>query len=82
MLAYYLQGHMEQQLTPLFKERMVWVKTGVGLFVGLIDSLAQIILNKVSANGFVFYQNSTQTDEQEKILNLLGISMQPYTVKF
>ena len=74
MLAYYLQWHMEQRLAPLFKE------DGVGeerrwTFRGVIDSLAQITRNKVSANGVEFYQNSTPTDEQEQILNLLGVSM-------
>ena len=74
MLAYYLQWHMEQRLAPLFKE------DGVGdqrrwTFRGVIDSLAQITRNKVRANGVEFYQNSTPTDEQERILNLLGVKM-------
>jgi len=74
MLAYYLQWHMEQRLVPLF------TKDGVGedrrwTFRGVIDSLAQITRNKVSANGVEFHQNSTPTDEQEQILNLLGVSM-------
>jgi len=74
MLAYYLQWHMEQRLAPLFKE------DGEGeerrwTFRGVIDSLAQITRNKVSANGVEFYQNSTPTDEQEQILKLLGVNM-------
>jgi transposase len=74
MLAYYLQWHMEQRLAPLFKE------DGEGenrrwTFRGVIDSLVHITRNKVSTNGVEFYQNSTPTEEQQKILNLLGISM-------
>jgi hypothetical protein len=74
MLAYYLQWHMEQRLAPLFEE------DGVGenrrwTFRGVIDNLAQITRNKVSANGVEFYQNSTPTDEQEQILKLLRVSM-------
>jgi transposase len=74
MLAYYLQWHMEQRLAPLFKD------DGVGeerrwTFRGIIDSLAQITRNKVSANGVEFYQNSTPTDEQKRILKLLRVSM-------
>ena len=44
-------------------------------FRGVIDNLAQITQNKVSANGVEFYQNSTPTEEQEQILNLLGVKM-------
>ena len=74
MLAYYLQWQMEQRLVPLFKE------DGVGenrrwTFRGVIDSLAQITRNKVSANGVEFYQNSTPTDEQEQILKLLAVKI-------
>lgn len=74
MLAYYLQWHMEQRLVPLFNdngegEQRRWT------FRGVIDSLAQITRNKVSANGVEFYQNSTPTDEQEQILKLLGVNL-------
>ena len=65
---------MEQRLTPLFKE------DGKGeerrwTFRGVIDSLAQITRNRVSANGVEFFQNTTPTEEQEQILNLLGVKM-------
>jgi transposase len=74
MLAYYLQWHIEQRLTPLFSadgqgpERR-WT------FRGVIDCLAQITRNKVTVNGAEFYQNSTPTQEQEEILNLLQVAM-------
>ena len=65
---------MEQRLTPLFKgdgkgDERRWI------FRGDIDSLAQITRNRVSANGIEFFQNTTPTEEQEQILNLLGIKM-------
>ncbi len=74
MLAYYLQWHMEQRLAPLFKE------DGAGsnrrwTFRGVIDCLAQITRNKVTVNGAEFYQNSTPTEEQERILDLLEVKM-------
>ena len=74
MLAYYLQWHMEQRLAPLFKEN------GEGenrrwTFRGVIDCLAQITRNRVTVNGAEFYQNSTPTEEQEQILDLLEVTM-------
>ncbi len=74
MLAYYLQWHMEQRLAPLFKE------DGAGsnrrwTFRGVIDCLAQITRNKVTVNGAEFYQNSTPTEEQERILSMLEVKM-------
>ena len=73
MLAYYLQWHMEQRLAPLFandgegQERR-WT------FRGVIDCLTQITRNRVTVNGAEFYQNSTPTQEQEQVLDLLQIS--------
>jgi hypothetical protein len=74
MLAYYLQWHMEQRLAPLFandgqgQERR-WT------FRGVIDCLTQITRNRVTVSGAEFYQNSTPTQEQEQILDLLQVSM-------
>jgi len=74
MLAYYLQWHMEQRLVPLFKgdgegEQRRWT------FRGVIDCLAQITRNRVTVNAAEFYQNSTPTQEQQQILNLLEVEM-------
>ena len=74
MLAYYVQWHMEQRLAPLFEtdgqgEPRRWT------FRGVIDCLAQITRNRVTVNGAEFYQNSTPTPEQERILRLLEVSM-------
>jgi transposase len=74
MLAYYLQWHMEQRLASLFEtdgkgQERRWT------FRGVIDCLAQITRNRVTANGAEFYQNSTPTPEQEEILSLLQVTM-------
>ena len=74
MLAYYLQWHIEERLTPLFAddgkgENRRWT------FRGVIDCLAQITRNKVSVGGAEFYQNSRPTEEQKKILDLLSVDM-------
>jgi transposase len=74
MLAYYLQWHMEQRLAPLFAH------DGAGqerrwTFRGVIDCLTLITRNRVTVNGAVFYQNSTPTQEQEEILDLLRVSL-------
>ncbi len=74
MLAYYLQWHMEQRLAPLLKgdwkgENKRWT------FRGAIDYTAQISRNRVTFNGTEFYQNSTPTQEQERILSLLKVKM-------
>jgi hypothetical protein len=37
--------------------------------------LAQITRNRVTVNGAEFYQNSTPTQEQQQILNLLEVEM-------
>jgi transposase len=74
MLAYYLQWHMEQRLAPLFQddgegENRRWT------FRGVIDCLAQITRNRIAVNGIEFDQNSTPTEEQKQILNLLEVKM-------
>jgi hypothetical protein len=74
MLAYYLQWHIEERLAPLFAndgegENRRWT------FRGIIDCLAQITRNKVRVGGAEFYQNSTPTEEQKKILDLLSVDM-------
>ena len=74
MLAYYLQWHIEQRLAPLFQddgdgENRRWT------FRGVIDCLAQITRNRIAVNGIEFYQNSTPTEEQKQILNLLEVNM-------
>ena len=74
MLSYYLQWHMRMRLKPMFEadgeyENRRWTVKGV------IESLASISRNKVSVGDAIFYQNSRPTDEQQKILDLLEVSM-------
>lgn len=74
MLAYYLQWHLEQRLAPLFEqdgcaENRRWTLRGV------IDCLAQITRNTVTAKGVEFERNSTPTEEQQTILKRLGVRL-------
>jgi len=74
MLAYYLQWHLVDRLRPLFesdgtgKERC-WTVAGV------IDCLAQIRSNRVSANEVQFDQITEISENQRTILDLLKIAM-------
>lgn len=74
MLAYYLQWHMQQRLKPLFesdgkgKERR-WT------FRAVIDTLQQITRSKVQMNGVTFFKNSEPTEDQQSILEALGIRL-------
>ncbi|MFQ5641818.1 MAG: IS1634 family transposase [bacterium] len=74
MLAYYLQWHFEQRLAPLFEgdgegPQRRWTLQGV------IDCLKQITRNRVQTQGVEFYQNSRPNEEQQTILDLLGVTM-------
>jgi transposase len=74
MLSYYLQWHMRMRLKPLFEadgeyENRRWTVKGV------IECLASITRNKVSVGDVIFYRNSKPTDEQQKILDLLEVSL-------
>ncbi len=70
MLAYYLQWHFVERLRPLFagdgtgKDRR-WTVENV------IERLATIRSNRVSANGVEFDQITEADDEQSEILRLL-----------
>jgi transposase len=74
MLSYYLEWHLLRRLKPLFeadgqnKDRR-WTLRGV------IASLAQITRNKVKTGEATFYRNSKPTEEQQKILSLLGTAL-------
>lgn len=81
MLSYYIQWHMEQRLAPLFEEDGK-NKNRRWTFQGVLDCLTQLTRNKVSVGGVEFYQNSTPTQEQEKILKLLGVNIVATPLKF
>lgn len=74
MLAYYVQWHMQIRLKPLFKndkkgENRRWT------FANVIETLKQITRNKTSSQGVEFYQNSTPTESQQKIIDCLEINI-------
>ena len=70
MLAYYLQWHLVDRLRPLFEQ------DGAGKdrrwsVENVIERLAAIRSNRVSANGVQFDQITETDDEQSEILRLL-----------
>lgn len=74
MLAYYVQWHMQSRLKPLFDndkkgENRRWT------FANVVETLKQITRNKTSSQGIEFYQNSTPTKSQQKILDYLAVKI-------
>ena len=74
MLAYYLQWHLVDRLRPLFEE------DGLGkdrrwTVENVIESLASIQSNRVSANGVQFERITEADAEQSEILRLMKQAM-------
>ena len=74
VLAYYLQWHIKQRLQPLFdsdgegKHRQ-WT------FENVIQRLKAIRREKASLAGVEFLQTNTPEPDQQRILDLLGVSL-------
>ena len=74
MLAYYIQWHMQQRLTPIFaedgkgKERR-WT------FAGVLERLKGIRLERMVYNGTQTELKSTPDEEQQRLLDLLGVGL-------
>jgi transposase len=73
MLAYYVQWHCQQLLMPLTHEGKG--KNRRWTFTNIIETLKQVTRNKVKIEGVKLFKNSHPTLEQEKILNLLGVTL-------
>ena len=74
MLSYYLIWQMKNRLKPLFDE------DGVGrskkyTLVSVIERLKSIRQEKVNFQGIINYSITKPDDEQQKILDLLGVSL-------
>jgi len=74
MLAYYVYWHMKQRLEPLFEKdgkgkKRQWTMENV------IEHLRGIRKQQVSVGGVRFEQISQPTEQQQEILNLLGIKL-------
>lgn len=74
MLAYYIYWHMYQRLKPLFE------KDGSGkdrewTMENVIEHLSGIRKQKVSVAGVEFEQITQPTEQQQQILDLLGIKL-------
>jgi transposase len=73
MLAYYTQWHMQQKLTTLKNKDKG--KNRQWTFSNIIETLKQITHNKIKAKGVEFYKISKPTPKQQKILNLLEVTI-------
>ena len=74
MLSYYLIWQMKKRLLPLFEE------DGVGRFkeytlTSVIERLKSIRQEKVNFQGIITFSITKPDDEQQKILDLLGVSI-------
>ncbi len=74
MLAYYVYWHMKQRLQPLFEKdgkgkKRQWTMENV------IEHLRGIRKQQVSVGGVHFEQISQPNEQQQEILNLLGIKL-------
>ncbi len=74
MLAYYIQWHMQQRLTPLFEE------DGQGAnrrwtFAGVLERLKGIRQETMVFNKTEITLKTTPDDEQQRILDLLDVRL-------
>ena len=74
MLAYYVQWHMQERLGTLFAEDGEG-KNRQWTFSNVLHTLRQITRNRVKVNGVEFERDSELTQEQKKIILLLGIKL-------
>jgi len=72
MLAYYVQWHLQQCLVPLMNEGKG--KNRRWTFSNVIETLKQVTCNKVKIRGAELFKISQPTSEQQKIMQLLGVS--------
>ena len=74
MLAYYLQWHMKQRLTPLFAQDGT-EKHRRWSFAHVLERLKAIRQERVKLNGIEFNQITTPEADQQEILNLLKVML-------
>lgn len=73
MLAYYIQWHCQQYLSPLMNEGRG--KNRRWTFSNIIETLKQITRNKVTIGGAELFKISQPTPDQHKIMKLMGVSI-------
>lgn len=73
MLAYYVQWHSQKAVVSLMQEGKG--KNRRWSFENIIETLKQITRNKVSIEGAELFKISQPTPEQQKILNLLEVTL-------
>jgi len=74
MLSYYLIWHMKKRLMPLFDEDEVGSSKKYTL-TSVIERLKSIRQEKVNFQGIITFSITKPDDEQQKILDLLGVSI-------
>lgn len=74
MLAYYLQWHMKQRLAPLFA-RDGTEKHRRWSFAAVLERLQAIRQERVKLNGIEFKQITAPEADQQKILDLLKVTL-------
>ena len=74
MLAYYIQWHMHKQLAPLF-EQDGQGKDRRWTFAGVLERLKGIRQETVLFNNTEVTLKTTPDDEQQQILDLLGVQL-------
>jgi transposase len=74
MLSYYLIWHMKQKLKPLFDEDEVGRSRKYTL-TSVIERLKSIRQEKVNFQGIITFSITKPDDEQQRILDLLGVSI-------
>jgi transposase len=74
MLSYYLIWHMKKRLMPLFDEDEVGSSKKYTL-TSVIERLKSIRQEKFNFQGIITFSITKPDDEQQKILDLLGVSI-------
>ncbi len=76
MLAYYLQWHMKQRLAPLFAQDGT-EKHRRWSFANVLERLKAIRQERAKLNGVEFNQITTPEEDQQQILDLLNVTLEP-----
>ncbi len=74
MLAYYLQWHMKQRWAPLFAQDGTGKDRGWS-FANVLERLKALRQERVKLNGIEFNQITTPEADQQKILDLLKVTL-------
>jgi hypothetical protein len=81
-LAYYLLWHFQERMAPLYVEQPEQIEAGElspkkrrWTSQGVLESLKSLRSNRVQVAGTSFEQDSEPTEDQQRILGLLGVTL-------